>query len=186
MKRDLFHVMAELQNMQFKHDVKAHRDLLSFDIYSKIKHMTLHFAKYAGKVQSAVLDKNEEDIRKTTIDIFIICMATANSLNKNLAEALSQKNTIFCDSIDHFIKNNTSDFSAEKFLVSLIINTGRLAKTIESTDHMELGNPRKDIEDSLFNIFTSTLNYSSSIDIDLENQIIKRFNIIEEKQIIKL
>lgn len=186
MKREIFHIMTELQTLQFNHDIKAHRDLLNFDIYSKIKHMTLHFAKYAGKIQSAIIQKNRNIIKRSILDTFIICMATANALNKNLGDFLEKANTETYESIDDYFRKIEDKKSIEDFLICLVINTGKLAKAIESTDHMEFGNPRKDIEDALGQIFIITVKSASLLEIEISKELAERFNYIENKQIIKI
>lgn len=186
MKREIFHIMTELQTMQFNHDVKAHRDLLSFDIYSKIKHMTLHFSKYAGKIQASIIENNKIIIEKSLIDTFIICMATANALNKNLGTFLESPSKISYESIEDYLNKIEDKKSVEEFLICLVINTGNLAKAIESTDHMEFGNPRKDIENALGEIFVNTVKTISFLKIEIFKEIIERFNFIENKQIIKI
>jgi hypothetical protein len=81
-------ILLPLQKMQQAHDEVAHRDILSFDLYKRLKHMVLHFYKYAGRIETARSTGDLQQLRRTLIDAFIICMASANAMNLSIGETI--------------------------------------------------------------------------------------------------
>lgn len=110
----------ELQLEQFKHDEMYHREIARLGTQDRLKHMALHFAKYAGNVAEAGEDENA--LRKAVTDTFIIAMSTANILNVRLSDALSSRDP---------------NVSSRSFGTALAIHAGRMAAACEKLDHLE-------------------------------------------------
>src|SRR5438270_1487214 len=81
-------VLLPLQRLQQRHDEVAHRDILSFDLYKRLKHMVLHFYKYAGRAEALREGGDLAALGRTLLDAFIICMASANALNLSLGRTI--------------------------------------------------------------------------------------------------
>jgi len=178
-------ILLPLQKLQQTHDEVAHRDILSFDLYKRLKHMVLHFYKYTGKVEAARIENDLESLRKTLIDVFIICMATANALNVSLGAVIKcSSNAKNLDSLAEDLGERLSseDLFSEA-LKALILIGGKMAKSIESSDHMERGDPRTDIEALVPELTKSCLAILGKLGTGLEFEIRARLKGVEAKSI---
>lgn len=177
-------ILLPLQKLQQAHDEAAHRDILNFDLYKRLKHMVLHFFKYAGKIEAARSEQNSSALGQILVDTYIICMASANAMNLSLGRAIA------CDrefsNIDalarHLSKSNRGDLSGEA-LRSLLLIGGHMAKAIESADHMERGDPRAVMESLVPQLATAVLGILGSLDGNIENDIKLRLRYVEDKSI---
>jgi hypothetical protein len=77
--------LDQLQLEQFKHDEAYHREIARLTTQDRLKHMALHFAKYAGSLAE---NSDEAAMRKAVTDTFVIALSTANILNVQLSNAL--------------------------------------------------------------------------------------------------
>ena len=131
----------ELQLSQLEHDENCHKDILSLPLVERIKHMALHNAKYVGYLVDALDAKDQVRFQGVLTDALIIVLATANSLNQDLAEALVEANlstetlgTLGLSFADQYGRNSNDPF---EFVKRYARETGLLAKACESLDHME-------------------------------------------------
>src|SRR4051812_9747762 len=85
---NLSHDLSVLQWAQLNHDNTYHKDVTALSPIDRMKHMTLHFSKYIGNMVELIDEPNQSKFARITVDIFIICLASANTLNINLASAL--------------------------------------------------------------------------------------------------
>lgn len=109
-----------LQLEQFKHDEAYHREIARLSTQDRLKHMALHFAKYAGNLAEA--GDNETALKKAVIDTFIIAVSTANTLNVRLSELVGSK---------------ASSVRSTSFPTLLAVYAGRMAAACEKMDHLE-------------------------------------------------
>lgn len=112
--------LDQIQLEQFKHDEMYHREIARLSTQDRLKHMALHFAKYAGNLAEA--DADEAAIKKTVIDTFIIAVSTANILNLRLSDVVQQGDS------------NDCGFG---FARTLTIRAGKMAAACEKLDHLE-------------------------------------------------
>lgn len=177
------HTLQALQRLQSEHDNIAHKDILSFDLYKRLKHMVLHFYKYAGKIQEASEVNDMILLRKTLIDTLIICLASANALKLSLNSIIlvDQKTK----SLDELCKILAKDVSNQDIFASSIrdflLIGGRMAKVMESSDHMEDGNPRAEMRLLVPKLTTSVMASLGHLDGGVETHIRRRFSDIEEQ-----
>jgi hypothetical protein len=111
-------VLDQLQWEQFEHDEKYHREIARLTVQDRLKHMALHFAKYAGEIFAGPSD---DKFRRLVTDALIIGISAANTLNIRLADTVGQTDT-----------GNPSDFDRQ-----LVIAAGRMAAACEKLDHLE-------------------------------------------------
>lgn len=179
-------ILLPLQKLQQAHDELAHRDILSFDLYKRLKHMVLHFYKYAGKVEAARERQDFESLRRTLIDSFIICMASANAMNTSLGrQFLVEAEASTLDALAHELAKDAGT-AEDVFLMasrSLVVLGGRMAKAIESSDHMEEGNPRADMQLLVPALAKAVLSVLGRLSGDLEADVIERLREVEQKSI---
>ncbi|WP_153044046.1 hypothetical protein [Kerstersia gyiorum] len=178
-------VLLPLQKLQQKHDELAHRDILSFDLYKRLKHMVLHFYKYAGRIEASRSTGDTHQLRRTLIDTFIICMASANAMNLSLGETITdafEANDL--DSLAHELgkKIHSTDFSAEA-VHALVILGGQMAKAIESADHMERGDPRAKMEELVAQLTVVVLGILGHLNGKLDTDVRARLSEVELKSI---
>lgn len=178
-------ILLPLQRLQQQHDEVAHKDILSFDLYKRLKHMVLHFYKYAGKLEMARQTRDEGSLRQTLLDAFIICMASANAMNLSLGGALSARaEAADLDSLSkQFAREITGpDVFAEA--VSLMVLTGgKMAKVVESADHMEDANPRTAMMALVPEMTAEVLGLLGRLRGGLEADVLRRLRAVEERSI---
>src|SRR6516225_9232705 len=79
-------VMLGLQQEQFQHDERFHREITRLSLAARVKHMALHFCKYTGQLATVLQDPENAALRSRTItDSFIISLCSANALNFSLS-----------------------------------------------------------------------------------------------------
>lgn len=180
-------ILLPLQQLQQRHDEVAHRDILSFDLYKRLKHMVLHFYKYAGKIESARIDRDLVQFRKILVDTFIICMASANAMNISLGESIQEEaEAPNIDALAREIgkKVSTTDLFSEA-LHSMLILGGQMAKAIESADHMERGDPRATMEILISRLTVVILGILGHLDGQLDTELRERLHSVEQKSIFR-
>lgn len=179
------HILLPLQKLQYAHDEIAHRDILSFDLYKKLKHMVLHFYKYTGKIEAARENKDEEEFRRILLDAYIICMASANALNVSLGIYI--KTEIKADTLDSLAITLSQKIDApDLFLQAVrqfVLIGGKMAKAVESSDHMERGDPRSQMEVLVPQLTEVVLGFLGKVRGGLEIDIRNRLASVEQKSI---
>lgn len=175
-------ILLQFQREQQQHDELAHRDILNFDLYKRLKHMVLHFYKYAGKVEQARAEQNDGLLRHTLIDTLIICLASANALNLALAAHVdAEPPEATLQSLAQTLAAHTQpsvDLYSEA-MHSLILIGGAMAKAIESSDHMEAGNPRAEMQTLVPKLTFAILTALGRQVGDLDSAIRARLHAVE-------
>lgn len=181
------HILLPLQEMQYMHDKLAHQDILSFDLYKKLKHMVLHFYKYTGKIEAAREIEDKEELRRILLDAYIICMASANALNVSLGSCViveSEVNDL--DSLAILLAKNIDapDLFSEAVRQFVLIG-GKMAKVVESSDHMESGDPRSQMEFLIPQLAKLIIGLLGKTPGRIEADIRKRLSAVEKKSIFR-
>lgn len=178
-------ILLPLQKMQQAHDEAAHKDILSFDLYKRLKHMVLHFFKYAGRIESVRSAGDLGELRRTLIDTYIICMASANALNLSLGEAIKEPSpSNDLDSLARALSKNLKNGDQfEEAIRHLVLLGGQMAKAIESADHMEDGNPRSALMDLVPKLAEAVLGMLGRLNGNLESDVRSRLQGVEKKSI---
>jgi hypothetical protein len=181
-------VLLPWQRLQQAHDEIAHRDILSFDLYKRLKHMVLHFYKYAGKIEEAREVGDEASIRKTLVDALIICLASANAMNHSIGKDLdAEAESPTLDALAHVFAKDFGRAALDAQAVkSLVVIGGRMAKAIESSDHMEAGNPRAGMEELVPLMTRAVLGALGHLPPGLDEDVRARLAAVERKSIFVL
>ena len=182
----------QLQALQFKqleHDQLFHPDILCLPVQRRACHMALHFAKYAGKLTIAKQEQNRELLLETLNDVFIICLSTSNMFNKNISEfeGLNKINSNLSindigqklTATDNISKEDVFTFSTEM----ITIEAGKMAKAIESLDHLENFPYREELLSSLAVIVETVLISLSFMNVDIIDTVLSRLDFVERKSI---
>jgi hypothetical protein len=111
---------AAVQLAQFEHDEKYHREISRLSVQDRLRHMALHFAKYAGRLQG---DLTDPQFQRIATDSLIIAISSANTLNIDLgAKAFGGEH---------------SNAPRDTFAKRLTVAAGRMAGACERLDHLE-------------------------------------------------
>jgi hypothetical protein len=176
-------ILLPIQFAQQEHDRLAHRDILSLDTHTRLKHMTLHFLKYAGKIASAADKNDENELRIIVIDAFIICLATANTLNVSIGEKINLHGSDLQSLAISLAKDAVQGSIFDRVLKDLVKISGRMAKAIEATDHLEDGNPRVVLETLIIELSIAMLVAIGLLEINISQAITERWRSVERKSI---
>lgn len=177
-------ILLQAQIDQQRHDLRAHRDILNLNTYERLKHMTLHFLKYGGKIVDAREQSDRNSLHKILVDIFIICLATANTLNTNIAK----KSTIYAEDLGKLTERLGANSARttnifDESVTTLIKISGKMAKAVESTDHLERGDPRAVLEDLISELGLEILALIGREQIEIQKKIHERWEQVEAKNI---
>ena len=150
--------------------------------------MVLHFYKYAGKIELAREIGDEESIRKTLVDALIICLASANAMNQSIGKALvAEAESPTLDALANVFARDFEraalGFQAVK---SFVVIGGQMAKAIESSDHMEAGNPRAGMEELVPLMTRAVLGVLGHLRPGLDEDVRARLAAVEKKSIFLL
>jgi hypothetical protein len=178
-------ILLPLQRFQLTHDEVAHFDMLSFDLHKRLKHMVLHFFKYAGKIEAARPIGDVGEVRRILLDTFVICLATANALNLSLGEHIEVSTDAsdldgLASSLRH--KSGDSDIFTDS-IRHLVLIGGRMAKAVESLDHIERGDWRVEMEVQVPLLAAMVLALLGRVSGGLEDALRSRFKLIEQRSI---
>ena len=110
---------ATVQFAQFEHDEKYHREISRLPVQDRLRHMALHFAKYAGRLQEG---PTGPDFKRIATDTLIIAISCANILNIDLSKKVPRLG---------------GGGSPAAFAKRLAISAGRMAAACERLDHLE-------------------------------------------------
>ena len=164
----MFNELTELQFEQQRHDELAHRDILCLPVQDRIKHMVLHFAKYSGHFAELYESHDENKFTSTLIDTFIICLASANTLNIKLAPRLQQLSVKErCSFLDQEQGTLTTSALSAGLFPLLAQITGTMAKACESLDHLEEFDFRGTLERGVISITSLTIVIAQTAGLDL-------------------
>lgn len=176
-------LLLPLQKQQADHDDRAHRDILALDTQTRIKHMVLHFLKYVGKAAEAKETGDQASLERALLDAFVICLATANSLNVSLGEGLGE-----AEDLKSLVKSlardiHTTDLFSET-VYRLSRPAGRMAKAVESSDHWEKGDFRGEMEKLIVELTKNVMGLIGKSSIsDLPSAVQSRWEEVERKNI---
>ena len=178
-------ILLPLQLEQLEHDRLAHSDILNLDTQTRLKHMALHFLKYAGKIVCAKESEDQAALSAVVTDTLIICLATANALNVSVGATLDLR----ADSLPALCARlSTSSSKLNVFdtaLMDLLKIGGGMAKAIESTDHLERGNPREFLESAIVDLTFAMLAVAGRLHLKLPDTIRVRWRNVESKSIFR-
>ncbi|MEQ1679811.1 MAG: hypothetical protein ABL950_04280 [Nitrospira sp.] len=183
-------VAAELCKLQLKqhgHDERYHQDIWCLPYNVRIKHMVLHFAKYAGKFQSAEEQRDRHLFTATLIDTWIITLASANILNLRLSQSLRVDDQD-APNLQELGDRITAEFAPTRdpYLLAcrqLCKTVGLMAKACECMDHGEAFDSRGTLERGIVNVAKLSLVLANLLDVDLSPLVETRWKEIEAKSI---
>lgn len=172
--------LFKLQADQLDHDEFFHKEITRLSVHHRLNHMALHFAKYSGKICNCILNSSDEQIlKKTIIDSFIISITCTNILNIRVSDKLSYGDFSKISSLGDLgvviAQSSNVDLNDPLWLVKTYpIVVGELAKACESVDHLESYQYRDSIANCIIKICSLMLVAASHLHIDLPTEVHNR------------
>lgn len=160
-RSDLF---QRLQWEQFKHDESYHREIARLSVQDRLKHMALHFAKYAGEIFNA---PSPEEYKRLVTDSIIIAISTCNILNLRVSDLLDVRQSM----------------SNVQFEAALLTAAGRMAAACEKMDHLEDFSYRPVIREQISAILVVGLQVFANRGWDISQTIDARLQPVKAKSI---
>lgn len=154
----------ELQAAQFIHDERFHREISRLSIQDRLKHMTLHFAKYAGELLSIEPRRAENEV---LIDTFIIAISSANILGIDLERVDLSKAS--CPNVS--------------FGQRLCVAAGKMAAACEKLDHLEAFPFRETMGEWVVKIISDAKNEAGSRGLLLFEAVASRLDEVKRKNL---
>ena len=164
-------MMDRIQLEQFRHDELYHREISRLPTQAKLKHMALHFAKYAGNLRESGSDPAA--FKRIVTDVFVIATTTANALNVRLADELA---VVAGDA--SFDTDSLASMSE-----ALTVNAGRMAAACEKLDHLEDYPFRPIIKAAAVELLRASLNVCRAEAWVIQDLVAARLQPIKEKSI---
>ena len=118
--------IQKLLSGQIAHDARFHRDIQGLTLGPRLQHLTLHFAKYVGRLAESSDGAVQTTARRTLIDCLIIGFSACNALGIDASELLATARPTHHESL-----------TASQLAILLAGPVGRLAKACEALDHLE-------------------------------------------------
>ncbi|MEL1251908.1 hypothetical protein [Aurantiacibacter gilvus] len=157
---------AAVQFAQFEHDEKYHREISRLSMQDRLRHMALHFAKYAGRLHEGPSD---EVIKRTAVDSLIIAVSCANILNRNVSN------------IAELEAGQGEGF--EQFARTLTVAAGKMAGACERIDHLEDFPFRSAISEQVEVILVAAFRFISGLQLDPIDEMASRLSGVKAKSI---
>lgn len=151
--------LQALQSEQFYHDEKFHREIVRLSVQDRLRHMTLHFSKYVGRLLQA-----EDGDRQTIVDTFIIALSSANILGLHLS-----------------LESESQPLNRQEFIARLGVATGRMSAACEKLDHLEDFPFRQTLREGVIDITAAVISYSTAQKIDLPQLVRRRLASVRSK-----
>lgn len=164
--------MRGLQQEQFRHDERFHREIARLSVHARLNHMALHFCKYTGQLASVCASGDAALRQQTVTDSFIISLCTANTLNldigNRIAPSLGSTATIKDIGIHlHEASRDNADKNDNWLFLRHAIYAAQLARACEKIDHLEAFDFRKEIEQAVAKLCETVLIFAANNNIDL-------------------
>lgn len=150
-----------LQAAQFNHDETYHREIARLTVQRRLTHMTLHFAKYCGRLLG-----DQEGEEQTIADVFAIALSSANILGLTLTP---------------LAHSETQTATKEDFVRALGIAMGRMSAACEKLDHLEEFPFRQTLRESVSHIAEATLAYSAAKGWNLKSLVTTRLEDVRSR-----
>jgi hypothetical protein len=152
--------LQALQAEQFEHDEKFHREIARLSVQDRLRHMTLHFSKYVGRLLQA-----QESDQKVIVDTFIIALSSANILGVHLSPDVVTRPSL----------------TRQDFVTRLGVATGQMSAACEKLDHLEDFPFRLTLHDGVVDIAAAVMSYAFVQKLDLPKLVRKRLTSVRGK-----
>jgi hypothetical protein len=178
--------LYSLLREQRVHDERVHRDVYFLPYPARLIHLTLHIAKYAGRLVDPNVD--EAGFRRTVVDAFIIGLSAAELLRLDVLTAIANAGADASEAPDlkdlgRRLANAPNQSKADRawYQTQLTQHAGHLAKALESLDHLEALGYRQILELSVAGVITSSIAVSATAALSLDRAVRNRWSEFESE-----
>lgn len=171
--------LLDLQRKQRAHDREYHADIYYLSYPDRMRHIVFHFSKYVGRL--AMPSSNQDSavsLRKTIVDTFLMALSASEVLNLDLDRSARPRLAEECG------VPQSADSIAQWWLLRLAASTGKMAKAMESLDHMEPVNSRQMLSESTIEILESVLAISDRLALNPGAEAERRWEEIRRLKIL--
>ncbi len=179
--------LLELQWRQLNHDELYHREIARLTVGDRMKHMTLHLAKYVGHIAEAATADEADSAEQHLVDVYIICLSAANVVNLDLAQRLGHRcasaRTVLELGQSLVASRQPDTFNTSQLVAELAIGVGHLAKACESLDHVETYAFREKMQDGISRVFETIVVECTRRGIDLEAATVERQDKVRARHV---
>lgn len=187
--------LMQLEQQQKQHDHEFHPDIFNLSYPNRMRHLVFHFAKYTGRLAEASLEDPEartSRIDGTIADTFVVVLSASDVLQVNLDEALTERYQTssktgiagWAAALQDRYPRPPDGPLGRWWFEELAKSSGRMAKAMESLDHMEPLNVRAVLQAALEEILAQCLLFANIRGLDLGEVVERRWKEIEEKRIL--
>jgi len=176
-------ILRNLQGRQREHDIRAHQDIYYLPYPDRIKHLTFHVSKYAGRLAKG--HPADIEFNRTLVDTFVITLSAAEVLRIDFAEVLNKWTDVgkHASLISLGLALREQDCSMDNlqewYFRKLAYVGGRMSKACESLDHMEAIPYRDILREAVIDLCHATLVVSATLSSDLITAVGQRWEDIE-------
>ena len=160
LSKEILKKTVQYQLRQFHHDNRYYVDVVALSIPNRMKHITLHLAKYSYDISKFHQDRQ---ISKSFVDAFIIIVSAANLLKIELANL-----------------DITKEANAN-ILNEYLKNLSILSKACEAYDHFENHPYHSKWIEAIQNLYLAFIKESLDLDEDIFDKANLRLDEIEAK-----
>lgn len=166
--------ILEIQWLQEQHDQHYHKDIYQLRPLDKLTHFSLHLGKYTGNLMELHQTDQPREFRRKAVDVLIICMSIANTLQVKLGEHTGMSLKKFEPNLSNLPEcayryklgpvSSTRHASNFDLVIDLMGHTAIMADSItEFNDGMLARSPRVEIGVAVIDAwFTGLAMYSNS------------------------
>lgn len=165
-------ILSRLLLEQREHDERAHRDVYYLSYPRRLTHLTLHLAKYSGRLAGS--GAKPELVSRTLVDSFIIALSAAELLRLDIPASLLVKGiepdeVTGLEQLGGLLARGYPESTSvvDWYFRQLATHAGRLAKALESLDHLERLEYRRMMEESVAEVLIASLVAASGLRLDL-------------------
>ena len=174
-----------LQVAQLTHDEFYHREIVRLTVHARVNHMALHFCKYVGQLAKALHCDDQQIVRRTITDSFVIGLSSANILNLRLADVIPEaREATSLSELGRMLlakSASVADRRGDWLLLTYAVEAGQMARACEKLDHLEAHPFREEMTKSIAAICRASLMAAEVFSLDLPRMIKDRFAEIEPK-----
>src|SRR6266851_3703861 len=170
--------LIDLQRLQRDHDLRAHEDVFYLPYPDRIRHLTFHVAKYAGRLAKQPVTRAE--LSRTAVDAFIVALSAADVLKVSFGAAMAS----WADPRAHrtlielgralSVGDDARGDIHQWYFRALADIAGRMAKACESLDHMEPVPYREVLSNAVIDLCRVTLAAAALLGLDLATDVPRR------------
>lgn len=169
--------LRALQWHQHRHDVDYHADVAAMPPAVRMKHFSLHMAKYAAYFVECDETGDQSKLERALLDSLAIILAIANTLGQDLSKdvqgATGERPPNSAGELDGLPQEMMWRF--------FVREVGALSKACEALDHLEDFPFKKAMKDANCKLARITLASAATLDLNIVDRYKSRLRDVEKR-----